>query len=346
MLYLKNKKFSCNFCNEKHTLKENKVSANKSSKKKLKTNIDILNRTAVFKNAKMSFDIFNSKLDSLDLLNKDPVFFIEQHFSDLINDIDLRREDLKLRIDHFCDKIIEDLITNKSECIENVFDINKQTNDELNYFKNISDSFKKDLKTIDLNEKKCRDIEKQSKVLVNKVDYEIREKKNFLLMNKMYDFKQPEILFNPKNVFTLEIKKTESLVELKKEIDNLKKSIEDKIDNGKRKKFQIKDYDELKTWNDLSHDEKSKLKSSFSPSFLEKILTQSDQSEHLKFLNEIDKNQKSKKSYTVISKNNLTSDKCWRYFIIFKDYNTNYQHEFLNNFGFLVLVKDAKYERV
>ena len=56
------------------------------------------------------------------------------------------------------------------------------------------------------------DIEKQSKFLVNKVDYEIREKKNFLLMNKMYDFKQPEILFNPKNVFTLEIKKTESLV--------------------------------------------------------------------------------------------------------------------------------------
>lgn len=302
-------------------------------------------RGEAYKNAKISFDIFNSKLESLELINKDPAFFIDQYFSDLINDVDLRREEYKLEIDNYCDQIINDLSISKSICFENV--LNKHVEcEELPYFKNLAETFRKDFKMLDINENRWKSIESKSKILINKIDHELKEMKNYLLLNKLYEFKQPEILFDPKSVCDLEIRTVENLLNLNDEIKELKKSLKNKIDGGRRKKFRIKEYDKLKIWDELTNDEQEKLKASFSPMFLEKILTNTDQCEHLKFVNEIEKNPKALKKYTVISKHDLITDNCWRYFIVFKDLNPNYQHEFLNDFGFVVLVKDAKYEKV
>ena len=80
--------------------------------------MDKLNRGEAFNLAKHSFDILNTKLDAFELVNKDPGYFIDDYFSDLINKIDLKREELKLDIDNFYDKHIEDLKSIKKECLE------------------------------------------------------------------------------------------------------------------------------------------------------------------------------------------------------------------------------------
>lgn len=344
MLYSNDKKFSCDFCNTDHVVPENSFPSNKIAQKMLTINLDKLDRGEAYKNARISFDIFSSKLEALELLNKDPAYFIDQYFSDLINDVDLRREEYKLEVDNYCDQIINDLVISKSECLENV--LSKQVrSEEIDYFRQISESFKKDFKMLDINENRWKLIEMKSKILINKLDNELKEMKNYFLMNKLYEFKAPEIIFDPKTVCDLEIRTVDSLVSLNDEIKELKQSITNKIDMGRRKKYRLKDYDKLKLWDELTLEEQEKLKTSFSPAFLEKVLTSPDQSEHLKFVNEIEKNPKAIKKYTVISKHDLQVDSCWRYFIVFKDLNLNYHHEFVNNFGFVILVKDAKYER-
>ncbi len=339
------KRFSCDFCNNEHVIPENNFPSNKIAQKMLHINLDRLDRGEAYKNARISFDIFNSKLESLEVINKDPGYFIDEYFSELINDVDLRREELKLEVDNYCDQIITDLEHSKIQCIENVSK-QKVSSEELSYFKSVSELFKKDFKMLDLDEQRWKAIEMKSKILINKIDHEIKEMKTYLLMNKLYEFKAPEVLFDPKNVCDLEIRNVDSLMNIADEINDLKTSIKHKIETGRRKKYRLKDYEKLKTWNDLNSDEQEKLRESFSPPFLEQILTNCDQCEHLKFINEIEKNPKNIKKYTVISKHDLNQDSCWRYFIIFKHLNPSYQHEFLNNFGFVVLIKDAKYERI
>jgi hypothetical protein len=47
---------------------------------------------------------------------------------------------------------------------------------------------------LDLDEQRWKAIEMKSKILINKIDHEIKEMKTYLLMNKLYEFKAPEVL--------------------------------------------------------------------------------------------------------------------------------------------------------
>jgi hypothetical protein len=87
-----------------HIVPEGNFPANKAITKLLKINLDKLNRGEVFKNAKLSFDQLTQKLESFELINKDPAYFIDEYFSDIINKIDVKKEELKMEIDSYYEK--------------------------------------------------------------------------------------------------------------------------------------------------------------------------------------------------------------------------------------------------
>lgn len=341
-LLLNDKKFICDFCNTEHIIPENSFPANKAITKLLQINLDKLNRGEAFKNAKVSFDVLNSRLESFELVNKDPAFFIDEYFSDLINKIDIRREELKLEIDNYYDKNIQELNLIKKECIE-ISEQNKSvSSEEIKYLRNEVDNFDKMLKMLDLDENKWKTIELKSKILINKIEFKLKELKNYFLLGKSYYFKVPKVKLDSTVLGQLEVKPNENMLNYSKEVTKLNQIIKNQLNDGRLKRFKLVSYDEIRPWCEISCDEQEGYKFGYG-SLLARIVRDKDQCRYLKLLNEIEKsNSVLDKHYTIVSSNELSTQSCWKGFV-YKHHNAEFQHEFLNDFGFAISVKNPKF---
>jgi hypothetical protein len=168
----------------------------------------------------------------------------------MINDIDLRREEIKLEIDNYYDSMINDL---KQAQIDSLFmsEANKKVSiDELKFFKREVKSFNKDLRMLDTDEHKWQSIETKSKILLNKIEFKLKEIKDFFLLSKQYEFKQPEFKLDAAHLGSLEMRPTENLLNFNKEITKLKQDFQCKLDDGSSRKYKITTYEDIKTWNE------------------------------------------------------------------------------------------------
>lgn len=307
--------------------------------------MDKLNRGEAFNLAKHSFDILNTKLDAFELVNKDPGYFIDDYFSDLINKIDLKREELKLDIDNFYDKHIEDLKSIKKECLEISEQHKNIANDEIKNLKNEMEQFEKNLKMLNLDESNWKQIEIKSKILTNKIELKLKELKNFFLLGKSYYFKVPKVKIDSNILGQLEIKPNENMLNYSKEITKLNQIIKNQLNDGRLKKFKLITYDEIKPWCEISCDEQEGYKFGYN-SLLARIVRDKDQCKYLKFVNEIEKNFGDiKKNYTIVSSNELSTQTSWKGFV-YKHHNSDFHHEFLNDFGFAISVKNCRFEEI
>lgn len=76
---------------------------------------------------------------------------------------------------------------------------------------------------------------------------------------------------------------------------------------------------------------------------IKSILSNYDQSDHLKYISSV---EMGKKNYTVVTSAELNNEEGCYFFRILKDFNPHYSHEFLNDLGFLILVKNPKFEKI
>lgn len=248
----RDKKFKCDLCNSEHLLPENGFQANKAIQKMLDINIDRLDRGEAFKNAKAAFDVLNYKFETYELINTVPAFFIDEYFSSVINEIDLRRDEIKLEIDNYYDRLINDLKLSQKSCVVMSEGNRRVSNDELKYFRKEVETFNKDLKMLDLAENKIKNIETKSKILVNKIEFKLKEIKDFFLLSKSHEFKQPMVKLDASTLGRLEIKTNDNLLNFNKEILKLKQDFQNKLTEGSSKKYKITNYDEIKTWSECS----------------------------------------------------------------------------------------------
>lgn len=218
----------------------------------LDINIDRLDRGEAFKNAKAAFDVLNYKFETYELINTVPAFFIDEYFSSVINEIDLRRDEIKLEIDNYYDKLINDLKLSQKSCVVMSEGNRRVSNDELKYFRKEVETFNKDLKMLDLAENKIKNIETKSKILVNKIEFNLKEIKDFFLLSKSHEFKQPMVKLDASTLGRLEIKTNDNLLNFNKEILKLKQDFQNKLTEGSSKKYKITNYDEIKTWSECS----------------------------------------------------------------------------------------------
>lgn len=337
----RDKKFKCDLCTDEHILPENGFQANKAIQKMLDINIDRLDRGEAFKNAKAAFETLNSKFETYELINTVPAFFIDEYFSNVINEIDLRRDEIKLEIDNHYDKLINDLKLTQKQCVIMSEANRRVSTDELKQFRKEVDLFNKDLKMLDLAEHKLKNIETKSKILVNKIEFKLKEIKDFFLLSKSFSFKQPEVKIDANVLGSLEIKTSENLLNFNKEIMKLKQDFQNKLAEGSSKKYKITNYDDIKTWSECSEHVQRQHK--IDDQIIKNILSNTDQSDHLKFINGV---ENTKKNYTVVTSAELNNEEGCYFFRILKDFNPQYSHEFLNDLGFLILVKNPKFEKI
>lgn len=285
-------------------------------------------------------------MDSFELVNKDPAFFIDEYFSDLVNKIDLRREELKLDIDNHYDKINQELNAIKKECVE-ISEQNKSiSNDEIKCLRNEVEQFDKSLKMLDLDENKWKAIEIKSKILFNKIELKLKELKNYFLLGKSYYFKLPKVKLDATILGQLEIKPNENMLNYNKEITKLNQIIKNQLNDGRLKKFKLISYDEIRPWCEISCDEQEGYKFGYG-SLLARIVRDKDQCRYLKVLNEIERHNgdNKEKHYTIVSSNELSTQNCWKGFV-YKHHNAEFQHEFLNDFGFAISVRNPRFEEL
>lgn len=112
----KNKVFTCVGCENDHVIPENGFSPNLTIQEIIDARLDELDPGEDYNQAMKSCKQLESIIDEIELLKRDPRFYIDETIADLKRKIDLKREILKKEIDDEANKLILDLENHKKTC--------------------------------------------------------------------------------------------------------------------------------------------------------------------------------------------------------------------------------------
>lgn len=80
---------------------------------------------------KQKFQVkLEKNLEKLETYSNDPEYLLDETYQDLVNKIDLRREELKMSIDEYCDKLLEKVLKEKKEKLEKAKILLEQLSDQ------------------------------------------------------------------------------------------------------------------------------------------------------------------------------------------------------------------------
>ena len=134
----------------------------------------------------------DERVAKIETLEKNSECYIYEYFEDIKRQVDIRREDLKMKIDKYSDEVIQSIESTQGNYIK----ISKQVNQistSIEQYKKELDACVKRFDTFEIDEKKFEAI-KQGVVAVNgKFDKIILDYNNALIGNKEYSFQFYEI---------------------------------------------------------------------------------------------------------------------------------------------------------
>jgi hypothetical protein len=153
------------------------------------------------KNLGTVYDLTNKEVENLEMsfqkindLIKDPKNFIYDRISSLKNSVDLRKENLKARIDEICGEMIQKLENYQQECYENIGKLNLEasSNDDLNEVEKYLEEWTRDNKRLLLvsGDAKRREILIKANRLGQKLFARLNKLENELLMEKCWSHEE------------------------------------------------------------------------------------------------------------------------------------------------------------
>ena len=127
------------------------------------------------------------------LLEKNAENYIYEYFEDIKRQVDIRREDLKLKIDNYSDEIIKSVEMNQMNLIKLSKEVNQITTNIEKSRKDLNELIAR-FDTLEFNDEKFKDI-KESVVVVNQEFHKIlAEYQDSLIDNKKYTFEFKDML--------------------------------------------------------------------------------------------------------------------------------------------------------
>ena len=184
--------FQFEICKEEHFIPSSDFKVNKMVQNGLEIQFNTLKLTPIFDECKAVIKTVHEKVAKIEMLEKNSEVYIYDYFEDIKRKVDIRREDLKMKIDKYSDEVIQSIEGTQVNYIK----ISKQVNQistNIEQSKKELDYYMKRFDTFDINDKKFEDI-KQGVVGVNKkFDKIILDYNNALIGNKEYSFKYYEI---------------------------------------------------------------------------------------------------------------------------------------------------------
>ena len=117
----------CTFCDEQHPKIRYQVNQNLGEMIRLQVNS--IKMSPKYDACKESIDKAKDFVNKIELVTKDPENFIYEHFEQIKQKVDMRREKLKLQIDDYSNDIICKIDHTQQDCIKMAKEINKNTRD-------------------------------------------------------------------------------------------------------------------------------------------------------------------------------------------------------------------------
>ena len=190
------KSFKCEICIKQHYVPNGGFVINKHIQKALEFKFHDFKPSPIFDECKQLIKETKEIADKVQAITDDPENFIYEYFSDLKRKVDLRREELKFKIDEYSDQLVQSIDASQLKCTQ-LSKGNKlmkepfiELNDELN-------KIIKDFDIFEFNDKKFEELKKKADVLRIKFNNIMADYKITLLNNKKHSFEfKEEIISN------------------------------------------------------------------------------------------------------------------------------------------------------
>lgn len=181
--------FQCGICQVEHYVPKEGFAINKRIQNALDIQLNTVKFNPVFEECKREIEKAKENASKIERNSED---YIYQYFEEIKRTVDLRREDLKLKIDTFSDKIIQSVESTKENCLQLSIKVNQLTT-ELDKSKRELSELIARLDTFDTNEANFRDVMKKGVVLNETISQLLNGYKDSLIGNKEYSFEFKEM---------------------------------------------------------------------------------------------------------------------------------------------------------
>ena len=185
-------KFECELCKEKHYIPENGFAINKRFQSALDIKLNTLKLNPVYNECKKEINLAENSIEKIENLLKDPEHFIFEYFEELKRQVDLRRENLKLKLDNCSDEIITSIEITKENCIK-LSKESKRLSTEIEKSKEELTKLIDGFDTFEISDKKFEEIKKSLIVLNRGLTRTLGETKDSITRGKEYTFEFQEI---------------------------------------------------------------------------------------------------------------------------------------------------------
>ena len=184
--------FQCEICQEEHFIPKSGFKVDKRLQNGLEIQLNTLTLTPIFEECKIVIKKANERVAKIETLEKNSEVFIYEYFGDIKRQVDIRREDLKMKIDKYSDEVIQSIDGTQLNYIK----ISKQVNQistEIEQSKKELDDYVKRFDTFYIDEKKFEAIKQGLVGLNGKFEKIILEYNSALIGNQKYSFQFDEI---------------------------------------------------------------------------------------------------------------------------------------------------------
>lgn len=206
-------KFKCSFCDKEHDSLNEKYPIDIKINKLLKISSNYISKNYIYfgennAGARDMHEKLSDLMNKAKILVDDPEYFINEHFNELRNKIDLTKEQYVKMIEDNCEKIIKQVNDLETDCKSKLSKRPEETEELKKYIKDVENQLNDSmisLKTPDF------DLDSVWKRIKNRTENEIEIMKYFtlkfqnaLLLNKEYNF-VPKVIVDENNFGSLEI---------------------------------------------------------------------------------------------------------------------------------------------
>lgn len=184
--------FICGICHEEHTIPQKGFMVNRRLQSLLEFELNTLKGSPLYDECKKEIVKAQENAAKIEILEKSSENYIYEHFEDLKRQVDVRREDLKFKVDKYSDNIIKSLDDQQMNFIELSKEIN-QIREKINQSKTYLNEFVLQFDKMEFNDKKFEEVRKGVENVNHQFCEIIEEFNDSLICNKKFTFKFDEL---------------------------------------------------------------------------------------------------------------------------------------------------------
>jgi len=184
--------FQCEICQEEHFIPKGGFKVDKRLQRGLEIQLNTLKLAPIFEECKAVIKKAHESVAKIETLEKNSEEYIYEYFEEIKRQVDIRRENLKMKIDKYSDEVIQSIEGTQLNYIK----ISKQVNQistEIEQSKKELDTYVKRFDTFEIDEKKFEAIKDRVVDVNGKFDKIILDYNNALIRNQKYSFRFDEL---------------------------------------------------------------------------------------------------------------------------------------------------------